>query len=237
MSEILAQASQELRDPGMNKVGAPFYESAAQTALTELNYSAPFFKKEYRGPITNGVVDLPCDLTATDSVFLYNGDYNAGTASFLYTSPITTGWNDSSPWQNELYGYVQPPSGCNLYAGIRNGKLYLSSFCSNFGNVFIAYTGIGMDSFGCDFVVPMWARRAIVDKVVLAVAITMEQDNLPYYRGVIARKESATSPGNPNGSWCAAIGIWNRMDPKEYSDVMVQTQRIGHSFAGTGYAW
>ena len=64
MGEILTAASQELRDPEFGRLGKPFYVSACQRGLTEMNSHTNFYKKTWQSSIPeNLILELPQDLT------------------------------------------------------------------------------------------------------------------------------------------------------------------------------
>ena len=64
MGEVIAAAAQELRDPEFGRMGKPFYVSACQRGLTEMNSYTNFYKKVYDVPVPeNLILELPQDLT------------------------------------------------------------------------------------------------------------------------------------------------------------------------------
>lgn len=238
LSEIITAAAQELRVPEFGALGRPFFESAAQRAVTEMNYATNFFKREFKAEIPESLIlDLPSDLTEKDQAYLYRGDEcNITTSTILFIKPNmmsfggegyiaqNKGWNrDGLQWSS--YWSERPPD-CVYFAGERNGKLYFAPACrAAFGKVFIQYTGIGVDCFGEDFKVPMWAREAITDFVIEKAARAMWREDVQFLRQVINDKKFELTA--PKGSWHTAIWRYKRSDSKRKYDTEGYTFRVG----------
>ena len=90
------------------------------------------------------------------------------------------------------------------------------------------YTGIGVDCFGEEFKVPMWAREAITDYVIHRVALALEREDVQFYRGVIARKEAELK--SPMQSWKGAVNLYKRSDKKQRYDTSAYTFDFGRYF-------
>lgn len=238
MGEILTAASQELRDPEFGRLGKPFYVSACQRGLTEMNSHTNFYKKTWQSSIPeNLILELPQDLTETDGIYLFSGtDCNIQTSTILFIKP--------NMWHQGGEGYIANNKGKNrdelqwslkwneappnhiYFAGLRGGKLYMSPSCRTFEKIHIAYTGLGMDCFGEDFRIPHWCREAITDFVIHRAALAMEREDPQFLARVIARKENELK--SPSGSWYTAIGRYKRLDKKGRYDTTAYTFRLGH---------
>lgn len=241
IGEIITAASQELRDSGFTHgIGMPFYLSAAQRGLSELNYATGFFKKIFNTEIPeNLIVELPDDLTGADQMYIYNGTECSVTSStILFIKPNMyhfggdNGYIAQNKGRNEdmlqfsLKWNEKPPTHI-YFAGLYNGKLYLSPSCrTKYNRLFIPYSGIGVDCFGEDFNVPMWAREAITDYVIHKVALVLEREDPQFLARVIARKENELKA--PRGSWYTAIDRYKRMDKKTRYDTIGYTFDFGH---------
>lgn len=240
LENVISDAASELPIEGYGPLGRPFFIAAAQRGLTDLNYDTNFFKKEFIAPVPdNLILHLPGDLTDKDQVYLANVDgCEIGQTTILFIKPNmwhlgadgyfaqNKGFN-LDPLQYSLSWSQTPPN--NMYfAGERMGKLYLSPTCKNFSHVVIPYTGIGVDCFGEDFEVPMWAREALVDYVVLRVAQGMRRSDPQYYTTIIREKEAQLSRVNPSGSWNRALVRYKRMDKKQRYDTAQYNHRFGH---------
>lgn len=239
LSEIITDAAQELRQDEFGALGRPFYVSAAQRGLTELNYATQFHKKEWIEAIPESLIlELPGDLTEMDQAYVAQMDgCNIGETAILYIKP--------NMWHKGAGGYFaqqkgrnydatqysiawsQSPPNCLYYAGERDGKLFFSPSCrERFGHVVIPYSGIGVDCFGEDFQVPMWARVAITDYVVHRAAMALERTDPQHLRGVIQRKEMELK--SSQGSWMTAIVRYKRLDKKGRFDNNATNFRFGH---------
>lgn len=242
VGEIITAAAQELRDGGFTHgLGRPFYMSAAQRGLSEMNYSTSFFKKQFNVEIPeNLIVELPEDFTEADQMYIYQGtDCSITSSTILFVKPNMYHFGGDSGYiaQNKgrnhdklqwsLQWSEQPPM--HLYfAGLYNGKLYLSPSCTTkYNRLFIRYTGIGVDCFGEDFKVPMWAREAITDYVIHRVALALEREDPQFYARVIARKEGELK--GPKGSWYMAQERFKRMDKKTRYDTNSYIFDFGHT--------
>lgn len=229
LDNIITDAAQELRDDEFVRLGRPFYVSAAQRALTDMNYDTGFYKKVFVAEIPeNSIIELPDDLTEMDQAYLFSGDNcNIATSTILWIKPnmITMGGT----------GYVAQNKGRNrdalqwsfthsereptrlYFGGMRNGKLYLSPSCrAAFGKVFIPYIGLGMDCFGDDFKVPMWAREAITDNVILRAAKAIQREDPQFMRAVVSDKSFERN--SPQGTWMRAVIRYKRSDQKQRYD-------------------
>jgi len=238
MGEVIAAAAQELRDPEFGRMGKPFYVSACQRGLTEMNSYTNFYKKVYDVPVPeNLILELPQDLTEKDGIYLYSGEQcNITNSTILWIKP--------NMWHQGGEGYIANNKGRNYdalqwsfsgtqtapqhlyFAGERDGKLYLSPSCRIFQKIHIAYTGLGMDCFGEDFDIPHWCREAITDFVIHRVALAMEREDPQHLARVIQRKENELK--SPTGSWWTAIGRYKRQDRKGRYDTTAYTYRVGH---------
>lgn len=239
VGEIITAAAQELKDPEFGRLGRPVYLSAAQRAITEMNYETQFFKKEISLPMPeNGILDLPEDISDIETLYAFNGDscqinhsviisikpnmFHQGGKGYLANN---RGRNfDKLQWS--LKEDQNAPTHI-YFAGLFNGKLYLSPSCNSFSKIHITYSGIGVDCFGEDFQVPMWAREAITDFVILRAALNMEMDAPNFYARVINRKQEEMK--SPNGSWMNAIGRCRRLDKKGRYDSNAYLTRFGHT--------
>ncbi|MFO0190269.1 MAG: hypothetical protein ACK54F_03360 [Planctomycetia bacterium] len=239
VGEIITAAAQELRDNEFGRLGRPFYLSAAQRGLQEMNSATNFYKKVFETPVPdNLVLELPNDLTETDGIYLVKGSgVNFDSSTILFVKP--------NMWHKGGEGYIANNKGRNrddmqfsltwsehppahiYFAGLRDGKLYLSPSCRQWDSIYIMYTGLGVDCFGEDFEIPHWCREAITDFVIHRAALAMEMENPNFYGRVIARKESEMKA--PNGSWWTAVGRYKRLDKKGRYDTTAYTFRIGHT--------
>lgn len=238
LSEIITAAAQELRVPEFGSLGRPFFESCAQRAITEMNYATNFHKREFRHVLDRQIIELPSDLTEKDQCYLYRGDEcNVVSSTILFIKPNmqslggegyiaqNKGWN-RDPMQWSLSWSEQPPH-CLYFAGERNGKLYLSPSCFGaFDYLYIQYTGIGVDCFGEDFKVPMWAREAVTDFVIEKAARAMWREDPQFLRQVINDKKAELT--SPKGSWHTAIWRYKRSDSKRKYDTEAYSFRTGH---------
>ena len=239
IDEIVTAASQELRDAEFSHgIQKPFYVSATQRALERMNYATSFFKKIATFDVPeNLILDLPSDLTAKDQIYLFNGNTcDIASSTILFIKP--------NMWHGGGSGYVANNKGRNrdamqyslswsetppnylYFAGERMGQLFLSPSCLQFDKIMIPYTGIGVDCFGKDFQIPLWAREAITDFVIHRVALAMERDDPQHMNRVIARKEAELK--GPRGSWMSAINLYKRSDKKQRYDTDAYTYRLGH---------
>lgn len=238
VSEIILAASQELRDNEFGRLGRPFYLSAAQRGLQEMNSHTNFHKAVWQKAIDGLIIDLPDGITEKDAIYLYNGDecdiskstilwikpnmYHMGGEGYLANNmgrnydPLqwSLKWNQSPP--NHLY-----------FAGEHMGKLYLSPSCLQYQNIHITYTGIGVDCFGEEFEVPHWCREAITDFVILRAALAMEIDSPQLMGRIIERKMNEMR--SPGGSWHTAIFRYKRSDKKTKRDTEAYNFRFGHT--------
>ncbi len=239
VDNIITDASQELRDPEQRKVPYATYRSMAQRAVQELCYDVPWDERTFDVEVPgNRILELPDGVTSLLAVWLYNGDAcNVSTSTKVFIKPnmVSKGGggylaNNKTPggdlgpfpWFGQSSGY-----GVVNYAGISDGKMYLSENCLSYQRIMVRYSGIGMECFGEDFQVPGWAREAVTDFIILKAARMLMQDDMRYYPMVVRDKEVQVSTGNPNGTWCRALGRWNRMDQKERDDILVRTTRLG----------
>lgn len=240
LEDVLLDASQEIRDVEFRRYGRPAYVSAAQRGLSELCHDVPWDVRHWETKIPeNLIVDLPFGTGEKSLVLLFNGNNcNINNAQTLFIKPGMyhkggEGYaaNNTGPglditvpsiaFQNQLM------QNWTYFAGESNGKLYLSPSCASFENIHVTYSGLGMECWGEDFCIPMWAREAITDYVILKAARALRQDSMNFYREVIREKEMALSLNNPSGTWIRALGYWARMDEKQRNDVWTQTTRFG----------
>ncbi len=239
VDEILLAAAQELRDNDMNRLGRPFYMSAAQRGLSEMNSQTHFHKKTWSADVpSNLVLQLPEGLTEKDGVYLYNEqDGNILSSTILWIKP--------NMWHTGNGGYISNNKGRNrdalqfsaswsetppshlYFAGERDGVLYMSPGCLKWQKVHVAYTGIGMDCFGDDFRVPHWCREAITDFVILRAALALEREDPQRLGRVINRKEAEMK--TPAGSWWTAVGRYKPADKKGRSDSTAYNFGFGHT--------
>lgn len=239
VSEIIVAAAQELRDNEYGRLGRPFYLSAAQRGLQEMNSATNFFKKEWEAEIPNNLVlGLPQDLTEMDGVYLVRGSGNniqSSTPLFIKPNMWHMGGDgyiannkarNHDDFQFSLAWSETPPNHI-YFAGLRSGTLYLSPSCKNWDKLRILYTGLGVECFGEEFEVPHWCREAITDFVIHRAALAMEAENPNLYGRIIARKENELKA--PNGSWWTAVGRCKRLDKKGRYDTTAYTFRIGHT--------
>lgn len=247
VSEILLAAAQEIRDDDFRLAGGrPFYLSAAQRGLQELCYDALWDERSTQVPIpTNLIVELPADcIDLRPGLALFNGDqcdFNNVTTLYIKENLYHKGGqgyvaDNHGPTDQLMWGglwWSQPLSAWyrnRLYfAGSFQGKLYLSSACAAFQNLYIPYHSIGIDDWCEDFRVPMWAREALTDFVIDRAAKRLEQTNANYYRPIIARKQGELSLNNGAGTWSRALVRWKRMDQKQRSDLIMYLSRYGHN--------
>lgn len=240
VGEIITAAAQELRDGDFSHgLGRPFYLSLAQRGLTDMNYATNWHKRIFNEPIPeNLVIDLPSDFTEADQFYVYSGDECSSTRStIVFVKPglhflkesqsfIANGMGRNLDAMQFSQKWSQSPPDCLFFGGLYNGKLYLSPSCgAAFNRVYIPYTGIGVDCFGDDFKVPMWAREAITDYVIHKAALTLEREDIQFFRGVIARKEGELKA--PRGSWYTAIDRYKRSDKKTRYDTVAYTFDFG----------
>lgn len=243
VGEIITAAAQELRDGDFSHgLGRPFYLSAAQRALTAMNYETGFYKKIFNEPIPESlIIDLPEDMTAKDQIYIYRGDTcSVESSTILFVKPNMFHFGGDSGYiaqnkgrnrdalQYSLKWSESPPTRL-FFCGEYNGKLYLSPSClAAYERIFIPYSGIGVDCFGEDFKVPMWAREAITDWVIHRIALALEREDVQFYRGVIARKENELK--GPMQSWKSAINLYKRSDKKQRYDTSAYTYDFGRYF-------
>lgn len=239
VGEIITAAAQELRDPEFGRLGRPFYLSAAQRAITEMNYETQFFERRASFPMPeNGILDLPQDISDISAIYAYNGDSCEINHSVIISIK-------PNMWHQGGKGYLANNRGRNFdklqwslkedqnppihlyFAGLFNGKLYLSPSCQGFSKIHIVYSGIGVECFGEDFEVPMWAREAVTDFVILRAALWMEADNPNFYARIINRKDNEMK--SPAGTWINAIGRCRRLDKKGRYDYNAYLTRFGHT--------
>lgn len=241
VGEIINDATQELRDSGFNHgLGYPFYLSAAQRGLSEMNYATSFFKRIFVKDIPEDlIVELPGDLTAKDQVYLFSGDScTIETSTMLWIKPNMYFFTGGSgyvaqnkgrnwdPLQFSLSWSETPPSRL-FFAGEYNGKLYLSPSCrARYNKIMIPYTGTGVECFGEEFDVPMWAREALTDYVIHRAALALEREDPQFYRGVIQRKNDELK--GARGSWMQAINRYKRSDKKQRYETSAYTFDFGH---------
>ena len=238
--EVIGSASQEIGDNEFRKLGKPFYMSCAQRGLQRMCLDVPWDERQWSAEIPDSLIlEIPSTTIGMTGVYLYNGSncdfanvqnlhikpnmYHTGGTGYVAHNvgmglDITTSFTWNCPYpQNWIY-----------FAGETKGKLYFSQSCAIFERIHISYTGIGMECWGECFDIPQWAREAITDYVIHKAACAMEQQNIQYYRGVIARKEEMLRANNPNGTWLQAQNYWGRMDDKERQDLLVSTTRFGY---------
>lgn len=240
VENVLFDAAQEIRDSEFRRYGRPAYLSAAQRGLSELCHDVPWDVRHFQTKIPpNRIIDLPfgtgqkslvalfngdnCDMRYAQTVFIKPNMYHKGGEGYVANN-IGPGIDISVP-NNALYN--QTMQDYLYFAGESDGKLYLSPSCLQFENIHITFSGLGMECWGEDFCIPMWAREAITDYVILKAARALRQDNMNFYREVIREKEAALALTNPSGTWIRALGYWGRMDEKERNDVWTQTTRFG----------
>lgn len=239
LGEVILAASQELRDEGFQRIGKPVYVSAAQRALQKLNDETSFYKKIFEAPIPEDLIlDLPCDLTAKDSVYLFSGDdCDITTSTILFIKP--------NMYHKGGSGYLANNKGRNLdvlqwslsptqiqpqhlyFAGEYNGKLYLSTSCQRFDKVHIRYVGIGVNEMGDDFDIPMWAREAVTDFIILRCALRMELTDQRKYTPIINRKTIEMK--STDGSWAQAKWQYKKLDKKGRYDSHAYNFGFGHT--------
>lgn len=238
LGEIIAAAAQELRDDDFGRLGRPFYVSAAQRGVSDMNYATNFFKKMFVADIPeDNIIELPNDLTEKDQAYVAQADNcNVTSSSILWIKPNMisfggTGYIAQNKGRNHdvLQWSLQPgenPPNHLYFAGERSGKLYLSPSCrARFNKVFIPYTGIGVDCFGEEFDVPMWAREAITDYVILRAARALQREDPQFLRTVVGDKQWEMT--NSQGSWMTAIWRYKRSDKKTLYDTAGYTFDFG----------
>lgn len=238
LDEVITAAAQELGVPEFGSLGKPFFISAAQRGLQEMNYLTQFHEKEFITEIPeNLIVELPCDLTEKDQVYLANmNGCNIAASTILFIKP--------NMWHKGGQGYFAQNKGENAdvlqysfwfgeappnrlyFAGERDGILFLSPSCNQFTHIVIPYSGVGVDEFGEDFKVPQWCREAITDFIIHRAALVLERGDPQYMRGVIQRKQYELT--DPRGSWFTASGRFKRMDKKTRYDTAAYNFRFGH---------
>ena len=237
LSEVVTAVAQELRDEEFGRLGRPFYVSAIQRALGEMNKRTLFFKKEVIADIpADRIYELPQDLSEKDQIYLLSSTCGVVNSTILFTKPNMVhfgglgyvaqnkGLNlDGLQWSLDT---TQLPPSCLFFAGERMGKLYLSPSCLLWSKIYIPYTGIGVDCFGEDFVVPFWCREAITDWAIHRAALAMEREDPQFLARIIARKEVELK--SPSGTWWTAIGDYKRMDKQQRYDTIAYTMRFGH---------
>jgi len=238
LDEIITAAAQELGMTEFGALGKPFFISAAQRGLQEMNYLTQFHQKEYIAEIPESLImELPCDLTEKDQVYIARMDgCNIESSTILFIKP--------NMWHLGGDGYFAQNKGRNrdgnqysltwseaapdhvYFAGERDGRLFLSPSCkSAFGHLVIPYSGVGVDTFGEEFKVPQWCREAITDFVIHRAALALERGDPQYMRGVIQRKQQELT--SPSGSWFTASGRFKRMDKKTRYDTAAYNFRFG----------
>jgi hypothetical protein len=238
VSEIILAAAQEVRDDEFGRCGRPFYLSAAQRALQEMNEQTSFYKKVFEAKIPdNLILDMPQDLTEKDMVVLFNGencDYTRVAQLFIKPNMYHRGGEgyvannmgaNYDPLQWPLFWSQTPPQ-CLYFAGEHMGKLYFAPSCKNYDKVHITYTGLGMEDCGEDFEVPHWCRQAITDWVVHQALLRMEDENPNLIGRKIQRKEFELK--NPAGSWTKAIMRYKLADKKGRYDITAYNHYFGH---------
>lgn len=237
VSDVIADAATELRIPDFGFLGRPFFLSAAQRGLTEMNSATNFYKKVWDKPIDSLVISLPSDLTEKDGVWLVKGSGSTITSStILFIKPNmyhkggegyianNKGLNrDMLQWS---LSWSETPPNHLYFAGEFNGALYLSPSCQQWDYLHVRYTGLGMDCFGEEFEVPHWCREAITDYVIHRAAMALERDDPQHLGRVINRKKEELKA--VNGSWMTAVGRYKRLDKKGRYDVAAYTTRFGH---------
>ena len=240
VTDVIFDAAQELRDAEFRRYGRPAYVSAAQRGLSELCHDVPWDVRHWDAKVPeNRILDLPWGITEKSLVMLYNGDNcDMRLAQNLFIKP--------GMYHKGGEGYVANNVGAGMdlsikgfqfvsqtmqnwvyFAGEADQKLFLSPSCLQFENIHITYSGLGMDCWGEDFCIPMWAREAITDYVILKAAKSLMQDNMTFYREVIRDKQSSIALTNPNGTWIRALTYWGRMDEKTRNDTWTYTTRFG----------
>jgi hypothetical protein len=239
LDEVITAAAQELGQIEFGALGKPFFISAAQRGLQEMNYLTQFHQKQYIAEIPDSLImPLPGDLTEKDQVYVASMDgCNISSSTILFIKPNM--WHlggegyfaqnkgrNHDPMQYSLTWSEAPP-GRLYFAGERDGTLFLSPGCKlNFGTLVIPYSGIGVDEFGEDFRVPQWCREAITDFIIHRAALALERGDPQYMRGVIQRKQYELT--DPHGSWFTASGRFKRMDKKTRYDTAAYNFRFGH---------
>jgi hypothetical protein len=237
VDEVITAAAQELRIPDFGMLGRPFFLSAAQRGLTEMNSATNFFKKTWEHELDSLVLNLPNDLTEKDGIWLVKGSGSTITSSTpLFIKP--------NMWHKGGEGYIANNKGLNrdqlqwsltwsetppshvYFAGEYNGSLYFSPSCMQWNYIHIQYTGLGMDCFGEEFEVPHWCREAITDYVIHRCAMALERDDPQHLARVIARKDNELK--SPMGTWWTAVGRYKRLDKKGRYDISSYTTRFGH---------
>lgn len=241
LENVISDAASELPIEGYGQLGKPFFVASAQRGLTDLNYETNFFKKEFIAEIPeNLVLQLPGDLTEKDQAYLANMDgCDINGTTILFIKPNMwhlggEGYFAQNKGRNHdklqySFKWSEAPPNNIYFAGERSGKLFLSPSCrERYTHVVIPYTGIGMDCFGEDFEVPMWAREALTDYVIEKAARALRRGDPQYYTTIIREKEAQTNRVNPAGSWCKAIQRYKRMDKKGRYDNNGYNFRFGH---------
>ena len=237
VGEVITFAAQEIGDEEFGRLGRPFYLSAAQRALVEMNYQTQFYKKIFEAAIPDDlIIELPCDLTGKDMVLLFNGsNCDIGRSTVLFIKPNmwhkggsgyvanNRGFNPDPLQWSSSWTQTQP---CLHFAGEHMGKLYLSEGCARYEKLHITYTGLGMEDIGEDFEVPYWCREAITDFIVdrAAKAMLPEAPQLMKYR--IDSKQSELK--DARGSWHQAVIRYKLNDRKGRYDTDAYTHRFGH---------
>jgi hypothetical protein len=243
VSNVITDASQELRDPECGKLGYPFYRSAAQRALQELGYDTFFDRRVWETAIPeNLIVELPEGIIGLETALLFNGDNcNVSQSAVMFIKPNMyhkggTGYLANNTWRNHdplQYSsgwwscppYLGPFGNGVFFAGEFRGSLYLSHSCAQYERLHITYNGLGMEKWGDDFEIPQWAREAVTDFIILRCARALQQDNMQYYRAIINDKQ--TEMKAMNGTWTRAKMRWNGMDKKSRYDTIAYTTYFG----------
>ncbi len=240
VGEVIKFAADELRDGEFGRLGRPFYLSAAQRGLVEMNYQTRFYKKVFEAKIPDDfILDLPCDVTGNDMILLYSGDqctYQNSTVLHIKPNMIHKGGDGylannkgfNPDWLQQSYDRTQKPPHTLYFAGQQMGKLYLSQNCATvYDKVHITYTGLGMEDIGDDFQVPYWCREAITDFVIDRAAKAMEREDPQFLGRVINRKQDELK--SPRGSWTEAVYRYKRLDKKGRYDWGEYLHRFGHN--------
>ncbi len=253
-SQVVTDAAQRIGDPTASIVGRPRYNSFVQSGLERLCFDIPWDVKMHDTDIPASLIvtDLPEYISGIRNIWLYGGQGGAGTTVQVHlkdnmvhdgacensddNGTNTNGlsyfannkwWNYPDGMQMSI-GYFEPWN--MYYAGWRNGKLYLSQQCTQFGRIRFDYTGIGIDKFcpGEPMAVPIFAREAIETYVAMRGA-----EHMMYIEG-----RSSIAAGHlkmlrdeykaADGAWANAMMYWAQADGQDRKDIVLYTSYMGY---------
>lgn len=236
-SEVVTDVMQRTNDTdqGSRHLTRHFYLSQVQQAITELGFDSHFDLRSHEVPIPDDLrVQLPDNMVAPIVIYLFNGENcDVGTSVRLHFKQnfkhrggsgflaVQKGLPDGrDPLVQPTVDPASYDSGI-YYGNIQNGWLMLSSNCNVWQNIHIEYAGAGFDQFGDDVLIPMFARQAVTDYVVLRAAQARRYENPSYWQGVINDHQNQMSA--MGGSWqrarkrVAVMSRWQRVDWQAYN--------------------